>query len=76
MGNGTAAMPLLLLSRYEFIRLAQTYRKKDIPCDVLYYDIHYMDEYKVFTWDKDRFPDPKRLNQEAQRPRISYGHHC
>ena len=50
----------------EFIRLAQTYREKDIPCDVLYYDIHYMDAYKVFTWDKDRFPDPKRLNQELK----------
>ena len=43
----------------ELMLLAQTFRKKSIPCDVLYLDIHYMDEYKVFTWNKNRFPDPK-----------------
>ncbi len=43
----------------ELLLLAQTFRKKNIPCDVLYLDIHYMDEYKVFTWNTNRFPDPK-----------------
>ncbi|MCX8149273.1 TIM-barrel domain-containing protein [Thermaurantimonas aggregans] len=45
----------------ELLLLADTFRKKKIPCDVLYLDIHYMDEYKVFTWDKERFKDPKKF---------------
>lgn len=41
--------------------LANNFRSKDIPCDVIYLDIHYMNGYRVFTWDKDRFPDPEKL---------------
>lgn len=41
--------------------LADNFRKKQIPCDVIYLDIHYMDGYRVFTWDKNRFPDPPKL---------------
>ncbi|NLG84063.1 MAG: DUF4968 domain-containing protein, partial [Firmicutes bacterium] len=41
--------------------LAATFRQKDIPCDVIYLDIDYMDGYRVFTWDRERFPDPGRL---------------
>lgn len=48
----------------ELILLARTFRSKNIPCDVVYLDIHYMDEYKVFTWNKDRFPNPKALIEE------------
>ncbi len=41
--------------------LAQTFREKDMPADVLVFDIHYMDAYKIFTWDPKNFPDPKGL---------------
>ena len=41
--------------------IASTLRNKQIPCDVLYLDIHYMDGYRVFTWDKNRFPDPPKM---------------
>lgn len=37
------------------------FRKNRIPFDVIYLDIDYMDGYRVFTWDKTRFPDPKRM---------------
>ena len=36
-------------------------RARSIPCDAIYLDIHYMDQYRVFTWDKERFPDLKRM---------------
>lgn len=39
--------------------IAQQFRDRSIPCDVIYLDIHYMDDYRVFTWDKERFPDLK-----------------
>lgn len=48
------------------LTLAQQYRQHDLPADVLYLDIHYMDEYKVFTWNKHRFPDPKGLTQRLR----------
>jgi alpha-glucosidase len=41
--------------------LAETFRNKQIPCDVIYLDIHYMNEYRVFTWDKNRFPQPGKM---------------
>jgi alpha-glucosidase len=36
--------------------LAQEFRSRGIACDVLYLDIHYMDGFRVFTWDQSRFP--------------------
>jgi alpha-glucosidase len=41
--------------------VARGFRERDIPCDVIYLDIHYMDGYRVFTWNNDRFPDPEKL---------------
>ncbi len=45
----------------EVLRVAQTLREKKIPADGITLDIHYMDAYKLFTWDKARFPDPKAM---------------
>ncbi|KEO81598.1 glycoside hydrolase family 31 protein [Tumebacillus flagellatus] len=45
----------------EVRELAQNFRNREIPCDVIYLDIHYMDEYRVFTWHPTRFPQPKKL---------------
>lgn len=39
--------------------LGQKYRTKGIPCDALWLDIDYMDEYRVFTWNKKDFPNIK-----------------
>lgn len=41
--------------------LAKTFREKKIPCDAIYLDIDYMDEYRVFTWNKELFPDAKLM---------------
>lgn len=41
--------------------LAKAFRDKKIPCDVIYLDIHYMDGYRCFTWDKNRFPEPAKM---------------
>jgi alpha-glucosidase len=42
----------------EVMRVAQTLREKKIPADGITLDIDFMDAYKLFTWDKARFPDP------------------
>jgi alpha-glucosidase len=43
------------------MELANTFRQKKIPCDAIYLDIDYMDGYRCFTWNKEYFPDPKRM---------------
>jgi len=48
----------------EVIGLARKFREKNIPCDVIYLDIDYMDAYKIFTWNKDRFPRPKTMTDQ------------
>lgn len=50
----------------EVRRVARAFRERDIPCDVIYLDIDYMDGYRVFTWDRERFPDPGRLISELR----------
>lgn len=40
------------------LKLAEGFRARGIPCDALYLDIHYLDGYRVFTWDAVRFPQP------------------
>ena len=41
--------------------VAAAFREKSIPCDVIYLDIHYMNGFRVFTWDPNRFPEPEKL---------------
>ena len=48
----------------EVREVARGFRDRDIPCDVIYLDIHYMDGYRVFTWDEERFPEPEKLISE------------
>jgi alpha-glucosidase len=43
--------------------IADTFREKEIPCDVIWMDIDYMDGYRVFTFHPEAFPDPKKLNR-------------
>lgn len=41
--------------------LGKEYREREIPCDVLWLDIDYMDGYRVFTWNNETFPGPKAM---------------
>lgn len=42
--------------------IADQYRARHLPCDVIWLDIHFMDDYRDFTFDPKRFPDPKATN--------------
>jgi alpha-glucosidase len=50
----------------EVLSVANTFREKDIPCDVIVLDIHYMEKYKIFTWSKKDFSDPQSLLQKLK----------
>jgi alpha-glucosidase len=45
-------------------QVAREYRERDLPLDVIYLDIDYMRGYRVFTFDPQRFPNPKALTQK------------
>ena len=44
--------------------VTNNFRDLNIPCDAIYLDIDYMDGFRCFTWDKEKFPDPKRMVKE------------
>lgn len=35
--------------------VAHLMRENDIPCDAIHFDIDYMEDYKVFTWNENRY---------------------
>jgi alpha-glucosidase len=60
-------------SRYSYFNsglakdIVRRYQADDLPLDVLYLDIHYMDGYRDFTWNRERFPDPDALIADLGR---------
>ncbi|PTN09587.1 TIM-barrel domain-containing protein [Mangrovibacterium marinum] len=71
--TGTMEMPPLWALGYQQCRysyfpdsrvkeVASEFRKRNIPCDVIWMDIHYMQDFKIFTFDSIRFPNPAELN--------------
>jgi alpha-glucosidase len=57
-------------SRYSYApegvarNLANEFRNRDIPCDVIWFDIDYMDAFYIFTFDPIGFPNPAQLNSD------------
>ena len=43
------------------LRLADEFRHRHMPCDCIWLDIDYMDGFRCFTFDREKFPDPARL---------------
>ena len=54
----------------DFLALKDRFLEHDLPVSALWYDIDYMDAYRVFTWNKARFPDPAKLNRDLKRAGI------
>ncbi|NON63216.1 alpha-glucosidase MalA [Acidianus sp. RZ1] len=56
------------ISRYSYfpqkfvVEVVKKHIEKGFNVSSIYLDIHYMDDYKIFTWSKERFPDPKGLS--------------
>ncbi len=47
--------------------VANKFRELQIPCDAIYLDIDYMDGFRCFTWNKEYFPDPKKMVDELSQ---------
>jgi len=72
---GRIAMPPLWALGYQQCRysyapesvardIANQFRARDIPCDVIWFDIDYMNGFRIFTWDPFGFPNPAGLNSD------------
>jgi len=48
-------------------QVVNEYRRRDLPLDVVHLDIDYMNGYRVFTFNQERFPDPKGLTDNLAR---------
>lgn len=46
--------------------VAEKYKEAGVPLDSIYLDIDYMERYKDFTVDKERFPDLKKLSDDMK----------
>ena len=57
-------------SENEVRELVKQFRSRKIPCDVVHLDIDYMQGFRVFTWNKQRFPNPKQLIEELRQQGI------
>lgn len=54
-------------SEAETRALAAEFRRRAIPCDAIHLDIDYMDGYRNFTWNRQRFPDPAAMVADLAR---------
>jgi alpha-glucosidase len=48
------------------VKIAHEFRTRKIPCDVMVLDIDYMEDYRVFTHSKERFPSFANLISDLQ----------
>ncbi|MGB9857463.1 MAG: glycoside hydrolase family 31 protein [Dictyoglomaceae bacterium] len=53
-------------SEEKVYKVARLFREKQIPCDVLYLDIDYMDGYRVFTIDRRKFPNFEKMLRDLK----------
>ncbi|MBN2841463.1 MAG: DUF5110 domain-containing protein [Sedimentisphaerales bacterium] len=42
--------------------IADNFRARQIPCDVIWFDIYYMDGFRVFSFSPQHYPDPTATN--------------
>ncbi|MBU5488736.1 glycoside hydrolase family 31 protein [Clostridium sp. MSJ-8] len=52
--------------RERLMEVCKSFRDKKIPCDTVYLDIDYMDGYRVFTWDDEKFNNHKEMLEELK----------
>lgn len=53
-------------SAEEVAEVARNFRENQLPLDAIHMDIDYMDGYRVFTFDKERFSQPEKLMSDLK----------
>ena len=57
-------------SQDEVRQIVAKFKEHDLPIDCIFLDIHYMDDYRVFTFDEQQFPDYRELIAELNADQI------
>ncbi|MEO1129989.1 MAG: TIM-barrel domain-containing protein [Planctomycetota bacterium] len=50
----------------EMLNVAQEFRNRNLPCDVIWGDIEYMDGFRLFTFDPFEWPNPAQLDSDLE----------
>jgi len=53
-------------SEREIRKVVSSYRKHRIPLNAVWLDIDYMDGYRVFSWNRNKFPRISRMTRELR----------
>ena len=51
---------------HDIRKIAESYRSKKLPCDSLWLDIVYMDDFRIFTWNHKKYSNPPALIKEMK----------
>lgn len=51
----------------EMLDIAREFRQRNIPLDVIHFDIDYMQDFRVFSWNAERFPAPKQCTADLRK---------
>ena len=51
-------------------QIANRLRERSHPCDAIWLDIDYMHEYRNFTWNAEKFPEPARMINDLHKQGI------
>ena len=54
----------------EVLNTVKTMRENNLPIDAVHMDIDYMQNFRVFTFNKDRFPDPKAMARKLAEQNV------
>ncbi len=57
-------------SEADFRRIVEEFKSHNLPLSAIHLDIDYMDGFRVFTIDRNRFPEMKRLTKELKEKGI------
>ncbi|WP_445487667.1 glycoside hydrolase family 31 protein [Niallia sp. 03133] len=55
----------------DMVKVAKTFREKQIPADAMYADIDYMNDYRVFTWGP-KYSNPDKLKEDMDKLGFRY----
>jgi alpha-glucosidase len=58
------------MNKSEIMEIVSNYRKNNIPLDMVYLDIDYMDNFKDFTLNEQAFPNLKEFTDELRKQGI------
>ncbi|WP_310602143.1 glycoside hydrolase family 31 protein, partial [Anaerosporobacter sp.] len=51
-------------SKNDIMEVANKMRQLEIPCDAIHFDIDYMEQFKVFTFNKESYGEPEILMEQ------------